>query len=162
MPLTIRPDTPADADQQWAILQTVLAAGDTYAWPTSPSREQALALLHPPGSHTFVAEVDGRVVGTYYIKANALGPGDHVANCGYMVSAAARGHGVGEALCRHSLDAARALGFRAMQFNAVVGTNLGAIRLWEKCGFAIVGTVPGAFRHPVHGDVAIHVMHRLL
>lgn len=162
MPLTIRPDTPADGDQQWAILQAVLAAGDTYAWPTAPTREQGLALLHPSGSHTFVAEMDGAVVGTYYVKANALGPGDHVANCGYMVSSVARGHGVGEALCRHSLDVARALGFRAMQFNAVVSSNLGAVRIWQKCGFAIVGTVPGAFRHPVHGDVAIHVMHRLL
>lgn len=163
MALTIRPDTAADADRQWEIVQAVLADGDTYAWPTAPSRDQALALLHPPGGHTFVAEDgDGRVIGTYYLKANGLGPGDHVANCGYMVAADARGQGVGEALCRHSLEAARALGFRAMQFNAVVSTNLGAIHVWQRCGFAIVGTVPGAFRHPAHGEVAIHVMHRTL
>jgi len=162
MALTIRPDTPADADAQWDIVQTVLAAGDTYAWPTTPTRAEALALLHPPSGRTFVAELDGRVVGTYYLKANALGPGDHVANCGYMVAPAGRGRGVGEALCRHSLDQARALGFRAMQFNAVVSTNRGAIRVWERCGFVIVGTVPAAFRHPVHGEVAIHVMHRPL
>ena len=161
-PPSIRRATEADADAQWDILRVVLAAGDTYAWPTAPTREQGLALLHPPGGHTFVAEREGRIVGTYFLKANALGPGDHVANCGYMVAPAARGQGVGEALCRHSLDAARGLGFRAMQFNAVVSTNRGAIRAWQRCGFHIVGTVPGAFRHPVHGEVDIHVMHRLL
>ncbi len=160
--LVIRPTTAEDADAIWAILRVVLAAGDTYAWPTAPSREQGLALMHPPGGRTFVAELGGRVVGTYYVKPNALGPGDHVANCGYMVAPSARGQGVGEAMCRHSLDQARALGFRAMQFNAVVSTNRGAIRAWQRCGFQIVGTVPAAFRHPVHGDVDIHVMHRAL
>jgi L-amino acid N-acyltransferase YncA len=161
-PLVIRPATPADAEAIWAIVRAVLAAGDTYAWPTAPTREQGLALMQPPGGHSFVAERNGRIAGTYYVKANAMGPGDHVANCGYMVGPEARGQGVGEAMCRHSLDVARALGFRAMQFNAVVSTNHGAIRAWQRCGFHIVGTVPGAFRHPVHGDVDIHVMHRAL
>ncbi len=162
VPLVIRPASADDADALWEVARVVLAAGDTYAWPTSPTRDQGLALLHPPGGHTFAAEREGRLIGLYVLKANALGPGDHVANCGYMVAREARGQGVGEALCRHSLDAARALGFRAMQFNAVVSTNLGAIRTWERCGFRIVGTVPGAFRHPVLGDVDIHVMHRQL
>lgn len=161
-PLVIRRASPDDADAIWAIVRGVLAAGDTYAWPTAPTREQGLALMQPPAGHTFVAARAGRVVGTYYVKPNAMGPGDHVANCGYMVAPEARGQGVGEAMCRHSLDAARGLGFRAMQFNAVVSTNRGAIRAWQRCGFAIVGTVPGAFRHPAHGDVAIHVMHRTL
>ena len=162
MAVTIRPETPADADAVWAIVQAVLAAGDTYAQPTHPTRADGLATMQPPNGHTYVAEADGRVVGVYSLRPNAAGPGDHVANCGYMVAPDARGHGLGEAMCRHSLDEARRLGFRAMQFNAVVSTNTSAIRIWERCGFAIVGTVPGAFRHPVHGDVAIHVMHRML
>lgn len=161
-PVAIRPSVPADRDAIWPIVQAVLASGDTYAWPTHPSRDEGLALMHPAGGHTFVAEHDGAVVGAYYLKANYLGPGDHVANCGYMVAPQARGLGVGEAMCRHSLEQARARGFRAMVFNAVVSTNTGAIRLWQRCGFAIVGTVPGAFRHPVHGDVALLVMHRAL
>lgn len=160
--LRIRPDTPADADAVWRIVETVLAAGDTYAWPTRPARDEGLALMHPPGGHTFVAEDAGAVVGVYYLKPNYQGPGGHVANCGYMVAPEARGRGVAEAMCRHSLDQARALGFRSMVFNAVVSTNTGAIRVWERCGFAIVGTVPKAFRHPVHGEVAVHVMHRPL
>ena len=160
--LTIRPDTPADADALWAILHAVLAAGDTYAFPPDLTRAEALAAWHPPSGHTFVAEREGQIVGTYLLKANQPGLGSHVANCGYMVAAEARGQGLGEALCRHSLDRARGLGFTAMQFNAVVSTNRGAIALWQRCGFSIVGTVPLAFRHPREGLVDIHVMHRLL
>ncbi len=160
--LMVRPDRPADAEALWAIMQPVIAAGETYAWPRDLSREAALAAWHPAGGHTFVAEIDGRVAGTYLVKPNQGGPGAHVANCGYMVASWARGRGIAEALCRHSLDTARELGFRAMQFNSVVSTNHSAIRVWQRCGFAIVGTVPQAFDHPAHGLVAIHVMHRAL
>ena len=109
-----------------------------------------------------MAELDGRLAGTYLLKPNQAGPGSHVANCGYIVASWARGRGLGEALCRHSLDTARGLGFRAMQFNSVVSTNRTAIAVWQRCGFSTVGTVPQAFAHPVHGLVDIHVMHRLL
>ena len=160
--VTIRTDTDADADALWAIMHPVIAAGDTYAFAPDMPRASALAAWHPPGGHTFVAELDGRLVGTYLLKANQPGLGSHVANCGYMVAPEARGRSIGEALCRHSLEAARSLGFRAMQFNAVVSTNRVAIALWQRCGFSIVGTVPGAFRHPTEGDVDIHVMHRPL
>ena len=160
--LVVRSAEPADADTLWAILQQVIAAGETYAYPRDMTREAALAVWHPAGGHTFVAELHGRLAGTYLLKANQPGLGSHVANCGYMVASWARGLGLGEALCRHSLDVARGLGFRAMQFNSVVSTNQGAIAVWRRCGFAIVGTVPGAFAHPVHGDVDIHVMHRRL
>jgi len=160
--LVVRRDAPEDVDALWAIMQPVIAAGETYAWPRDLSRDAALAAWHPPGGHTFVAELDGRIVGTYLLKPNQGGPGAHVANCGYMVAAAARGRGLAEAMCRHSLDTARALGFRAMQFNSVVATNRTAIRVWQRCGFAVVGTVPQAFDHPVHGPTDIHVMHRRL
>ena len=160
--LVVRPSVSADHDALWPILQTVIEAGETYAYPRDLSRDAALAGWHPPGGHTFVAELDGRLAGTYLLKPNQSGPGSHVANCGYMVAAWARGRGLGEALCRHSLDAARRLGFRAMQFNAVVSTNQAAIAVWQRCGFTIVGTVPEAFAHPVHGLVDIHVMHRRL
>lgn len=160
--LEFRRAAPADADGLWAILHAVLSDGDTYTWPPDTTRADALTRWLPPDGHTFVAHRNGRLVGTYLLKANQPGLGNHVANCGYMVAPDARGQGVSEALCRHSLDVARALGFSAMQFNCVVSTNLGAIRVWERCGFAVVGTVPGAFRHRVHGQVAIHVMHRAL
>ena len=160
--LVVRPDTAADADALWAVLEPVIRAGETYAYPRNLGRDAALAAWHPAGGHTFVAELDARIAGTYLLKANQGGPGSHVANCGYMVASWARGRGLGEALCRHSLDTARGLGFRAMQFNSVVSTNRTAIALWQRCGFAIVGTVPRAFDHPQHGPVDIHVMHRSL
>jgi GNAT superfamily N-acetyltransferase len=161
-PLTIRPDGPGDADALWDILHAVIAAGDTYAFAPDLSRAEALQAWHPSGGHTVVAELDGRLVGTYLLKPNQPGLGNHVANCGYMVAPEARGQGVGEALCRHSIDVARSLGYHAMQFNSVVSTNRGAIAVWQRCGFAIVGTVPRAFRHAREGLVDIHVMHRFL
>src|SRR5882672_5389092 len=112
---------------------------------------------------TYVACVDGdRVAGTYILKPNQQGPGAHVANAGYMVSDEYSGRGIGKAMCAHSLDEARSLGFEAMQFHSVVSTNHAAIHLWQKMGFSIVGTVPRAFRHREFGLVDIYVMHRFL
>ncbi len=104
----------------------------------------------------------GEIVGTYYLRANNKGGGAHVANCGYMVAAAATGRGVARAMCVDSLERARARGFTAMQFNFVIASNERAVRLWQACGFAIVGRLPGAFRHPRLGAVDAYVMHRTL
>jgi len=100
----------------------------------------------------------GAIIGTYYLKPNQPGLGSHVCNCGYVVSDRARGHGVATLMCVHSQQEAVRLGFRAMQYNLVVSTNDGAIRLWKKLGFDIVGTLPGAFRHPRMGFVDAFVM----
>ena len=88
--------------------------------------------------------------------------GSHVANAGFMVSASARGQGIGRAMAEHCLSEARRLGFRAMQFNYVISTNTAAIHLWEDLGFEIVGTLPSAFRHPDKGYVDVYVMYRSL
>ena len=102
------------------------------------------------------------VCGSYYLKPNQQGGGAHVANAGYMVSPVARGHHVGRLMAEHSLSEARRIGFRAMQFNFVVSTNESAIHLWKEFGFEIVGTLPGAFRHPQKGYVDVYVMFRSL
>jgi L-amino acid N-acyltransferase YncA len=162
MVLTIREASDTDHEAIWRIFHEVVSAGDTYPYAPDTTREQALALWFPAGAWTFVAELDGAVVATYLMKANQPGQGRHVANCGYMVARAASGLGIGEALCRHSLDEAGRLGFRAMQFNFVVSTNTRAVTLWKRCGFSIVGTVPQAFRHPALGFVDAYVMHRFL
>ncbi len=140
----------------------VISAGDAFAFDPGMSREDALAFWCGPGRHTYVAEEDGRVCGTYYIKRNQQGGGAHVANAGYMVSSVARGQHVGRLLADHSLSEARRLGFRAMQFNFVVSTNEPAIHLWKELGFEIVGTLPGAFRHPQKDYVDVYVMFRSL
>jgi ribosomal protein S18 acetylase RimI-like enzyme len=159
-PLTIRPATAADGAAIWSILAPMIRAGETYTIPRDTSEAEALAYWLGPDRETFVAERDGVVLGTYYLRANQTGGGAHVCNCGYVTGAAARGQGIAREMCAHSLATARARGFRAMQFNFVIATNEGAIRLWEKMGFATIGRLPGAFAHPGLGYVDALVMYR--
>lgn len=146
----------------WPIFQSVVTAGETYAYDPETTYEQARALWTTPPARCFVAREGGAVVGAYSLKPNQTGLGDHVANAGYMVAPEARGRGIAGALCAHSLDVARDAGFRAMQFNFVAVTNEGAIRLWQRHGFEIVGRVPAAFRHRRLGLTDVLVMHRFL
>ena len=160
--LNIRPSAQADCDAIWKIFRKIVAAGDTYAFDPRMSREEAMAYWFRADTHTYVAESGGRIVGTYILRANESGPGSHVANAAFMVAQDARGLGVGRKMGEHSLAEARRLGFRAMQFNFVVSTNEAAVRLWKQLGFEIVGTLPGAFRHPRKGYVDVYVMSRSL
>ena len=160
--LDIRLATEADRDAIWNIFHAVVAPGDTYAFDPRISREDALAYWFREDTHTYVAAQDRHVVGTYILKANQPGFGSHVANAAFMVAPNARGLGIGREMGEHCLSEARRLGFRAMQFNFVVSTNEGAIRLWKQLGFKIVGSLPGAFRHPQKGYVDVYVMFRSL
>jgi len=162
IPPLIRQAEPRDHAAIWAILEPVIRAGETYALPRDMGREDALAYWLAPAHRTFVAERDGVVVGTYYLRANQQGGGAHVANCGYMTASDQQGRGVARAMCEHSLGAARESGFLAMQFNFVVATNTRAVALWERLGFQIVGRLPGAFRHPSLGLVDALTMFRAL
>jgi ribosomal protein S18 acetylase RimI-like enzyme len=158
----IRPARTEDADAIWAIIGPTIRAGETYALDPELSEAEALAYWFGPDKETFVAEQDGEVVGTYYLRANQGGGGRHVCNCGYMTAAKAAGRGVARRMCEHSLEHARSRGFRAMQFNFVVGANERAIALWKSLGFEIVGRLPLAFRHPQRGYVDAFVMFRTL
>jgi ribosomal protein S18 acetylase RimI-like enzyme len=160
---SIRPFDAADWPAVWRLLAATFARGDTYAFaPTSTEAEIHRAWVELPRA-TFVAvDADGRLVGTYYLKANQPGLGDHVANCGYVVAPEAAGRGIATMMCEHSQDVARALGFRAMQFNLVVSTNERAVRLWQRLGFTIAGTLAGAFRHAERGEVDAYVMFKRL
>jgi L-amino acid N-acyltransferase YncA len=158
--INIRPATDSDRDAIWNIFHGVVAPGDTYAFDPKISREDALAYWFREDTWTYVAEEDGRIVGTYILRPNQGGGGSHVANAAFMVPAEARGGGVGRAMGEHCLSEAPRLGFRAVQFNFVVSTNESAIRLWKQLGFEIVGTLPGAFRHPEKGYVDVYVMFR--
>jgi ribosomal protein S18 acetylase RimI-like enzyme len=151
-----------DAEQVWKILEPTIRAGETYTLPRNFTRKQALDYWYSPHHTTFVAEENGEILGAYYLRANQLGGGSHVANCGYMTAAWAVGRGIASAMCAHSLDQARKLGFRAIQFNFVVSTNETAVRLWQKFGFEVIGRLPGAFHHPKHGYVDAFVMYRQL
>jgi len=140
----------------------MIRRGDTYTLPREMSREQALEYWFAPEKETFVWEEDGRILGTYFLKANQQGGGAHVANCGYVTSPAAQGRGIARTMCLHSLERAKERGFRAMQFNFVVSTNERAVNLWQSLGFEIVGRLPGAFEHPERGFVDALVMYRRL
>src|SRR5215813_7812992 len=161
--MRIRAAETRDADGEWAILEQIIRAGETFALPRDMGSEAALAYWHGPGHEVFVAEdPDGRVVGTYFLQANQQGPGSHVSNCGYATAPWATGRGIARAMCAHSLERARQRGFRSMQFNIVVSTNVRAVRLWEDMGFQTLCRVPGAFQHPTEGDVDTLVMFRHL
>lgn len=144
------------------MLEPVLRAGETYALPRDWNRDQGLGYWFSEGNEVFVSEDAGEIAGCYFLHANQRGGGAHVANCGYVTSAASTGRGIATAMCEHSLQRAAELGFRAMQFNFVISTNERAVKLWQRLGFAIVGTIPQAFDHPQLGYVDAFVMHRML
>ncbi len=160
--MAIRRATAEDFGGIWPILSEVFARGDTYSFAPDTSEQEGFRLWMEAPLATYVAVEDGKIVGTYFMKPNQPGLGAHVANAGYAVSAAARGKGIGRALCEHSLNEARSLGFKALQFNFVVSTNTVAVELWQKCGFTIVGRLPKAFAHKEKGLVDAYVMYRWL
>ncbi len=160
--ITIRSAKRSDHDAIWAILEPVFRAGDTYAIDAGIGRADALAYWCGPDQETFVAEADGAVLGTYYMRPNQRGGGRHVCNCGYVTARAAQGRGIARAMLEHSLGAAPRAGFRAMQYNFVVSTNSRAVALWRAYGFRIVGVIAQGFRHPEQGYVDAYVMYRAL
>src|SRR5258708_6545038 len=160
--MQIRRATSGDNNAIWTIMEPVIRAGETYSLPRDMSKESALAYWLSAEREVFVAEENGDIVGTYCLQANQKRGGAHGANCGYMTAVSATGRGVARALCAHSLDRARARGFRAMQFNFVISSNERAVRLWQSLGFEIVGRLPGAFQHPTQGYVDAYVLYRNL
>ncbi|MFC7328702.1 GNAT family N-acetyltransferase [Marinactinospora rubrisoli] len=162
--MLIRDARPADWPRIWPFLRRIVAAGETYTWDPDVSEDRARTLWHPaPPGRTFVAVAgDGAedtVLGSAKLHPNQEGPGAHVAGASFMVDPGHTGRGVGRALGEHVIARARADGYRAIQFNAVVETNTGAVALWRSLGFEILATVPEAFRHPAHGFVGLHVMY---
>jgi ribosomal protein S18 acetylase RimI-like enzyme len=161
--ISIRPLMADDWANTWSIIEPVFRAGETYAFNPDLSEAEAYEAWVARPSATFVAFAEpGHVLGTYYIKPNQPGAGAHVCNCGYIVAEEARGQGIASHMCQHSQQVAVARGFRAMQYNLVVASNESAVRLWQKHGFAIIGTLPQAFHHPRLGFVDAHVMYKLL
>lgn len=160
--LEIRRAVHSDHEAIWAIVEPVIRRGETYPLPRDMQRDAALAYWTGPDRETFVAVIDGVVVGTYFLRPNQLGGGAHVANCGHVTSQRATRRGVARAMAEHSMARARARGYRAMQFNFVIATDRRAIRLWESLGFETLCRLPGAFRHPSDGFVDALVMFRQL
>ena len=167
-PVVIREANDADFEKIWPIFHEVVAAGQTYAYERDTTAEQAREIWMRKPRKTFVV-VDsssggsgGEILATYYLKTNQAGPGCHVCNCGYMVASRARGRGLATKMCLHSQGVARELGYKAMQFNFVAASNEGAVYLWKKLGYELVGRLPKAFNHPQLGFVDALVMYKWL
>ena len=160
--LEIRPYLPEDEDAIAKLFLAIVAKGEEFAFPAEYTREQAITYWCRTSHVTFVATWRGEFVGSYYLRPNHGGNGDHVCNGGYMVADSARGRGIASAMGEHSIATATQLGYRAMVFNVVVAANEPAVHLWQKLGFRIVGEIPEAFRHPANGLVSTYVMHRPL
>jgi GNAT superfamily N-acetyltransferase len=158
-PLRLRPFEPRDRAALEAMAGEVVEDGDQFAYEDVAG---VMGYWLGERTRTFVAEREGEVVGTYALKPNQPGRGAHVANAGYMVARRARGSGVGRALGEHSLETARGLGYRAMQFNMVVASNRAAVSLWKRLGFEAVGTLPRAFRSRDGAEIDAFVMYREL
>ncbi|MFF4604303.1 GNAT family N-acetyltransferase [Streptomyces sp. NPDC001339] len=162
--MLIREATASDWPAIWPFFHAVVAAGETYAYPRDLDEAggREIWMQDPPG-RTFVAvDESGTVLGTAKMNPNHMGGAAHIANASFMVDPRHHGRGVGRALGEYVLDRARAEGYRAMQFNAVVETNTGAVALWESLGFAIMTTLPEGFHHPTKGYVGLHIMYRRL
>ncbi|WP_299538130.1 GNAT family N-acetyltransferase [uncultured Streptomyces sp.] len=162
--MLIREATTEDWPAIWPFFHDIVAAGETFTYPLQLGHDDARDwwILAPPQRTVVAVDEDGTVLGTAKMNRNHMGNGSHIAGGSYMVDPAHAGRGVGRALCSYSLDWARDAGFRAMQFNAVVETNERAVRLYQSLGFEILGTLPEGFRHPSHGFVGLHIMHRRL
>jgi L-amino acid N-acyltransferase YncA len=158
----IRPATASDAAAVLDLSRELVADGTVYPLSADMTDEELRGYWYAPRGHLYVAEVEGQIAGLYLIRPNQPGRGSHVANGSYAVGARFRGRGLGEALGLHSLEEARRLGFKAMQFNLVVATNTAAVALWRKLGFQTLGRLPQAFAHAKEGLVDAYVMHRFL
>jgi GNAT superfamily N-acetyltransferase len=158
--VVVRDATRGDWPSIWPFFEQIVRSAETI--PYDPRMDEATAremwMSAPPGRTSAAADERGAVRGSAHMHPNYAGPGAHIASATYLVDPAHQGRGVGRALVEDSLEWARQGGFRGMQFNAVVATNSPALALYESLGFGIVGTVPGAFVHPRHGPVAMHVM----
>ena len=160
--IVIRKASENDFPDIWEIFRKVIEKEDSFAWTAATTRQEAHEVWFSPKVYTYVAREDNKILGAYFIKANQPGLGSHIANAAYMVDPEQQGRGIATKLCLHSLEEAKQKGFRAMQFNIVVSTNLPAVHLWQKLGFKIIGTTPEAFKHREKGFVDAHIMYRSL
>jgi len=160
--IAIRAAIESDKTAIWNIINAVISTGETYVFDPETPRDEMLEYWFAPDKHVYVAEQDGEIVGTFWLKPNYPGLGSHVCNAAYMVSPEASGKGIGRQMAEFSLDEARRLGFTAMQFNFVVKSNTAAVRLWQSIGMEIIGEIPDAFDHRELGLTNAYVMYRKL
>jgi L-amino acid N-acyltransferase YncA len=158
----IRKAAEADKPAVWKIIRDVIAGGDTYVFEPGTPEAEMLDYWFSPEKYNYVAVIEGEIVGAFWLKPNQPGLGSHVGNAAYIVSSTAKGKGVGRQMAEYSLDEARRIGFKSMQFNFVVKSNDIAVRLWKSVGFEVIGEIPDAFVHQTNGMTNAYIMYRKL
>ena len=158
--MKIRKATEEDKAGVWKIIEAVIAGGDTYVFAPDTSESEMVSYWFSPEKHVYVAVDENEIVGTYWLKANQPGLGDHIGNGAYMVSPDAKGKGVGKTMALHSIEEAKKIGYQAIQFNFVVKSNTAAVNLWKSVGFEIIGEIPDAIRHKANGLTNAYIMYR--
>lgn len=160
----IRPAQTEDLEAVWQMWKTIMQQKVYYPYDETYIKEDIeKSWIHlSPKNHVYVAVQGTEIVGAYIFRANQPGYGAHIANASYMVKTEKRGQGIGHQLCAHSVEMAKLVGFRGMQFNLVVSTNKGAVKTWLDNGFEIIGTVPEGFYHFEKGYVDAYIFYRKL
>ena len=160
--MNIRKAKETDIDQIWKIFSKVIETGDTYVFNTNTTKNDLKKHGLADYMETYVIEENGQILGKYNIKPNQIDLGNHIANYSYMVSLNTQGKRIGKKLCEHSLKIAKENNFEGIQFNIAVSKNKGAIELWKKYGFEIIGTTPKRYRHSELGFVDTYIMYKYL
>lgn len=162
MKINVRKVVDSDSESLWRIIEPIIREGSTYVFSPDSSQEKMMKFWLAQDKSTYVAELEGEIVGTFFLKANQPDRGSHIANAGFMVSPLVNGKGIGKAMAEFAIAEAKRMGFHAMQYNYVVKSNYAAVHLWKKLGFDIIGEVPDAFIHPENGLTNVYVMYRKL
>jgi GNAT superfamily N-acetyltransferase len=160
--LDFRLANPTDHAALWEIIRPIVRKGGTYVFSPDSSEQEMIEYWLGTDKSTFVAEMDGKIVGTFYLKPNQPGLGNHVCNAGFMVDEKESGKSIGRQMGLFALEEAKKAGYLAMQFNFVISTNQAAVKLWQSLGFDIIGEIPEAYRHPEKGLVGAYVMYRMV
>lgn len=160
--MQVRRIKPSEFFRVWEMFKEIIDQNAYFAYDHSTTQAQIEASWINAQNLIYGVELEGEIAAAYIVKPNQPGHGAHIANAAYMVDSRFRGHGIGRVLAAHSIETARAAGYRAMQFNMVVSTNESAVHLWKAHGFEIIGTVPEAFHHFEHGYVDAYIMYRKL
>lgn len=143
--MIIRKYMPRDINEMIEIWNGVVEEGVAFPQEEYLDLESGAAFF-PSQSYTGVAEIDGKIVGLYILHPNNVGRCGHICNASYAVLSGMRGQHIGEQLVLDCLKKGKELGFRLLQFNAVVENNIHARHLYERLGFKPLGTIPGGFR----------------
>ncbi|MBS0624850.1 MAG: bifunctional helix-turn-helix transcriptional regulator/GNAT family N-acetyltransferase [Verrucomicrobia bacterium] len=160
--LALRLFAEGDEERLYEIFREVVDSGNQFPYESNSIQEFHRQFFGPNSQVYVVHSSGGEILGGFFIKPNFSGRSDHIANAAYMIKSTHRGQGIGTLLAKASLEIAKELGFQAMQFNMVFSQNFVALKLYQKLGFNIVGTIPSAIRNPDGNYQTGYVLHREL